>query len=122
MFKKRKQVYFVCSAINADQLISEEIPTSSEEEAVNLFKNKYNVNCQKLLGPFYKKRVLPVEINKNIQFSGQIKKATYLGWRVNAFFLKEPADYAFLVFIKSLDNSPAPKNISIVPIKDLRIE
>ena len=122
MNKIRKQTLFVCSALHDNNLISEIIIANNQEDAVQLFKNNFTITPSKILGPFYKKRVEPVKIDKNIQFSGQIRSGIYNGWKVNAFLLKEPQDYAFLVFIKSLDNSPAPKNTTIIPIKDLRTE
>ncbi len=119
---KRKQIFFVCAAVINDKLIIEEIASDSENQAISSFKEKYKISPNNILGPFYKKRLPPVEISKNVQFTGQHKSAVYAGWKVNAFFLKEPKDYVFLVYLKNLDNSPSPKGNNIVPIKDLRFE
>jgi hypothetical protein len=118
--ERKKQVFFVCIGISNNNLLDEVIAAESEEDAKSYFKNKYNIIPNKILGPFYKKRLPPVEISKNVQFTGQHKLAVYAGWRVNAFLLKDPENYAFLVFLKNLDNSPVPKGNNIVHIKDLR--
>jgi hypothetical protein len=117
---RKKQIVFVCVSIINNNLIDELVPAESEEEAKNYFKDKHSSYPSKILGPFYQKRLPPIEINKNVQFTGQHKLAIYAGWRVNAFFLKEPENYAFLVYLKNLDNCSAPKGNNIVNIKDLR--
>jgi hypothetical protein len=113
----------VCNAIINNELISEIIIANSNDEASSLFKDKFNCNPKNILGPFLKKKVPPVEVNTAIKFSGLPKQAIYNDWLVNAFLLKDPENYAFLIYLKNTnsDNKKSlPKGTTIVPITDIR--
>ena len=119
--KKAKQTCYVCSAIK-ENLISEILLASSIEEANSLFKSKFGLPPQIVLGPFFKKRVKSTQIETSIKFDGKPRKASYNGYIVNAFLLKEPSDSAFLIFVKSIDDQSKqlPKGTVIVPLNDIR--
>ena len=119
---QNKQIYYICSALNdINQLILEEIPAESESEASDIFNKKFNISSFKILGPYLKKKVKPVEVSNNIQFTGEFKTAIYNNWKVNAFYLKEPENHALLVYLTSLSSDKEfPKGTTIIPIKDLR--
>lgn len=118
----RRQTVFVCSAIsNSCDLISEIVSASSLEEASKIFEDKYLIKCKSVLGPFIKKRS-PVVEPVTMKFAGMQRQALYDGWLVNAFTLQDPADSAFLVFIRRADGQPkpVPKGKIVVPINNLR--
>lgn len=118
---KTKPTYYVCLYTDNSNTLLEEIEASSENEASEVFNKQHNIFPLKILGPYIKKKSKPIESSKEIHFSGEIKQAIYNNYKVNAFFLKDPIGYAFLVFIKSLSSDRnLPKGTTIVPIKDLR--
>ena len=100
----KKEIFYVCASCINQKLVLETIPASLEKDAVSLYKNKYGQVPEKIEGPFYKKRVYTEPVNQNIKFNGQIKSAMYQGWKVNAFLLQEPENFAFLVFLKNIEN------------------
>lgn len=117
----KKEIFYVCASLLNENLIMESISASSEKDAIFIYNKKYNHNPQKIEGPFYKKRVAVEPISQNIKFNGQIKLAMYQGWKVNAFLLQEPENFAFLVYLKNIENiKDSCKDTTIVPIKDLR--
>lgn len=120
----KRQIVFVCNAIINNDLISEIIIANSNNEASVLFKDKFNCMPKTILGPFIKKKVPPVEVTTAIKFSGLPKQAIYNDWLVNAFLLKDPENYAFLIYLKnnnSENKKPIPKGTTIVPITDIRL-
>lgn len=124
MSKRRtRPIFFVCSAIFNNKLLSEIIQVSALEEAVKSFKDKYQIDPESVFGPFYKKRTQALENTTNIVYStAPPKKAEYNGWLVNANILKKPENHAMIIFNKRLDgkNLPTPQGITVVPIYDLR--
>lgn len=125
MFKKRRrQIVFVCSSVVNSELISEIIPANSIGEASKFFEEKFSTTPKSILGPFYKKRSAVLEKRTPVKFDGKPMKASYNGWLVNAFPLKDPEDSAFLIFIKQIDENQKqtpPKGTVIVNINDLRL-
>lgn len=123
MRKKLRQVVFVCSSISqSGELINKIIEANSVSEASLIFFEQYSLKAKEILGPFYRKKTQILENTRTLKFSNQSRKAIYNDWIVNALFLKEPENYAYLVFIKRVDNkkmSP-PKGTITVPISDLR--
>lgn len=121
-----REIVFVCSSIsNKGELISHIIPGKTPAEASALFLEQNHLDAQKVLGPFYKKKTQILETTRSLQFaSSKFKKAEYNGWLVNAFMLVEPADQAYLIFLKRIDDKkiPMPKGTIIIPISDLRIQ
>ena len=124
MFRRSKRkILFVCAAVHNSELIFESIEASSLEEASSAFKTKYGTDPSKILGPFIKKKVFQPQSTTNLKFDGDPKKAMFNGWLVNAFFLKEPANSAFLIFIKKIDKETKQnyKGTIIVPINEIRL-
>lgn len=118
-----RPIYFVCaSASKQGDLIIKTIASSSPKEAMDIFEKEFSVPPQEVLGPFYKKRTQILETTRTLKFTNQNKKAIYNGWIVNAFMLKEPADQAFLIFVKREDGKkiPLPTGTITAPISDLR--
>lgn len=124
--RQAREIVFVCSSIsNNGELISQIIIGTTPAEASTLFLEQNQVSVQTVLGPFYKKKTQILETTRSLQFaSPEFKKAEYNGWLVNAFMLVEPADQAYLIFLKRLDGKkiPMPKGTIIAPISDLRIQ
>lgn len=120
--RKKRLIYFVCSSIVNDELISETIAADSALEATELFFTQYQIKAKIVHGPFYKKKVEQVIVSTSFKVTNQIKKAHYGSWLVNAVILKEPLDSALLIFIQRLDDKkvPPPKGPVIIPITDLR--
>jgi hypothetical protein len=118
-----RPIIFVCSGISNGKLISEMVLAKTQSDASALFLKEYSVEAQIILGPFYKKSTQVLEVTRSLKFANhQIRKATYNEWMVNAFTLSEPADHAYIVFIKRLDDKkvPFPKGTITVPISELR--
>lgn len=120
--KGPRAILFVCSACENNQLISHKIEAKTSEEALELFEKEYSVKVQSIHGPFHEKRVGVLDSTKNIKFNGQSKTAVYNGWIVNALFLKDPENCAYLLFDKRVDDKkmPKPTGTFIVKIDDLR--
>ncbi len=123
MRRGARETYFVCSGIVQDKLVNRVISSNSPSEASQIYFDENHIVPQEILGPFYKKRTQIIETTRELKLTSQIKKAVYNDWQVNAFILQEPENYAYLVFLKRVDDkkiSP-PKGVIIVPISDLRI-
>lgn len=121
--KGPRQVIFVCVTISpSGELITKIISAATPAEAAQLFTNECFLSPKEVLGPFFKKRAQVLENTVVLKFTNQTKKAIYDDWIVNAFILQEPANQAYLVFIKRVDDKkvPTPKGIITVPISDLR--
>lgn len=124
MFNKGvRPIIFVCIGIINEELVSEEFAAASTEEAAKLFLGKHKFSAKNIHGPFFKKRIKFLEQTISLKFSNETKKAIYDGWIVTAFLLSDPKDYAYLVFIKRVDDKkmPMPKGTVTVPVSELRI-
>jgi len=123
--KGARQTVFVCAAIsNNNELVMRIIPAESPKDAADLFFQQISLLPKEILGPFFKKKVQVIENTRVLKFTAQQKRAVYNDWVVDAFFLQEPVNQAYLVFIKRIDNKkiPLPKGTITVPISDLRFE
>lgn len=122
MRKGPRQTVFVCAAVSEGQLVTDVVVANSTAEATQRFSEKHAFSPESIHGPFFKKRAQVLENTVTLQFTNQTKKAVYNDWMVNAFILKEPADQAYLVFIKRMDDKklPLPKGTITVPVSDLR--
>lgn len=122
-FTKRK-TYFVCISVKNNEVISEVIESEELDSAIQNYNNIYGFNPQKVLGPFFKKKNKPLEIQHSMKFLDHKPiKCQYNDWNVNAFKLSEPQDAAYLIFTSRIDGkkiSPPSGNI-IVKLTDLRI-
>lgn len=121
--KRSRPKFFVCSAIISNNLVAEMILSPSIEEAIKLFTKQFGEKPTKIHGPFYKVKTQILENTRVLKFTdNRPRKAVYNDWIVNAFMLNEPADHAYLVFIKRIDDKkiPSPKGTITAPIHDLR--
>jgi hypothetical protein len=98
------------------------VEAGTPADASDNFIKEFTVKPDEILGPFFKKKPPLVESTANLIFTNQTKNAVYNDWLVTAFLLKEPAETAFLVFLKRLDGKkvPLPTGTITVPIHDLR--
>jgi hypothetical protein len=121
-----REVFFVCSVILDSDLISQALSAKCEQEAKEIFKEKFLIEPKIILGPFYKKRVKKIVTQQsNLEFNNsKFKIAYYNNWVVHAFMLKQPEDHAYLLFIKRLDNKNIlpPKGTIIVNINELKFQ
>jgi hypothetical protein len=122
--RKKRPIYFICSTIVNNDLISEAVIAETSTEATDLFFNKFQAKPRIIHGPFYKKKMEQVIVSTPFKITNQVKKAHYNGWLVNAFILKEPENSALLIFLQRLDDKkiPSPKGTIIVPISDLKFQ
>ncbi len=120
--KGPRKIFYVCAALNNNEIVLETIQASSKDEAQKVFFEKFSIYPKEINGPFFKKKIKLSDNNTSIQFTNQIKKAIYKDYIVNAFMLKIPDNHAFLVFIKNAqdNNSILPKGTITVPISELR--
>lgn len=107
---------------NSSEFVSRVVQAASQAEAATVFMEQTQVCAQVVHGPFRPKKAQVLENTRTLRFSDQSCKAEYDGWEVNALFLKEPIDHAYLIFIRRLDGKkhPAPKGTIVVPISQLR--
>jgi hypothetical protein len=121
--KRFRQTIFIGAAISNNELITQIIAAESPKEATDLFVGQNGFPPKEILGPFYKKKTQVIENTRVLKFSNQTKRAIYKDWLVDAFFLQEPENQAYLVFINRVDNKnlPKPKGTITVPVSDLRI-
>ena len=123
MSKGARPTVFVCASVSGEgNLITQIITASTPDEASQLFSTQYAMVPSEILGPFFRKRTLVLENTRTLKFTNQSKNAVYNDWLVNAFFLKEPENQAYLVFLKRVDGKKltAPKGVITVPISELR--
>lgn len=122
--REARPIIFVCAVISHEgELVIDSIVASKQEEAISIFKEKYCIAPSSILGPFYRKKTQVINNTTSMKFTNTIKKAEYNGWLVNAIFLSDPENQAYLVFIKRIDNKKItpPQGTVIVPILNLRI-
>jgi hypothetical protein len=121
--KGARQTFFVCAALtDQNKMVMKTLAATSPHEAANLFLEQYHLPAKEVAGPFFKKRAQVIEATRTLKFSDQKKKAEYEGWIVDALFLKDPENQAYLLFGQRIDGkkmSP-PKGTIIVPVSDLR--
>jgi len=121
--KGPRPVYFVCIAIDQSGLdfISKQIEASSPTEAASIFYDLTKLKAKTIHGPYRLKKAQIIENTRHLRFAANQCKAIYKDWEVNALYLKEPADHAYLLFIKRLDGKKTPiPGTTVVPIAELR--
>lgn len=121
--RRSRPKFFVCSAIIKNNLISEMILAPSVEEVSKLFIDQFGEKPAIIHGPVYKVKTHILENTRILKFTdNRPRRAIYNDWIVNAFMLNEPANHAYLVFIKRVDDkkTPTPKGTITAPIHDLR--
>lgn len=120
-----RPVVYVCVGIDQDKIdiVSRQVTAASQSEAARLFLEQTNIKAKTIYGPYRPKRAQVLDNTRILKFSDQSYKTTYNGWEVNAFYLKEPENHAYLVFIRKIDEQApaAPKGTFLVPVSDLRI-
>ena len=112
----------MCIAAKDSKIVSKVIKATSEKEAASFFTEITELTAEIIHGPFRPKR-MAVDNNRELKFSSKSMKAKYNDWEVNAMYLNEPKDHAFLIFVKRLDgkSSPAPKGNVVIPTSLLEI-
>ena len=125
--KGPRPVVFVCIGIDPDktnEFVSKQITAVSQSEAANLFLELTKIKAKTIHGPYRPKRAQVLENTRTMKFADQSRKAIYNDWVVTAFYLKEPENHAYLLFIERVDKvkQPQPKGNIIVPISDLRFQ
>jgi hypothetical protein len=120
--RNARPIFFVCAGMVDQKMVVITIQGINQQEAIDKFIQDYGMHPTEVLGPFYKKRLQITKTEQTIKLTNQIKKAIYNGWIVNAFLLLEPADHAFLVFIKRQDGKkmPSPSGTITVPLSHLK--
>jgi hypothetical protein len=120
-----RPVHFVCIGSDpekAPDFVSKSIQAVSQDEAASFFFEQTGMKAKVIHGPYRPKRAQVIENTRTLKFASEQKKALYNDWEVNACFLKEPENHAYLVFIRRADGKkqPQPKGTIVVPISDLR--
>jgi len=120
-----RPIFFVCAALSEQgELLTKIVNATTSLEAKKLFKDEFNVDPKEIMGPFHKKQTQILETTRTLKFAQQNKKqvAIYHDWYVDAFFLTDPVDHAYLIFQKRVDDKKVapPKGTVTVPITDLR--
>ena len=121
----KKDIIYVCSAINENKLISHSIIAMSQKEASDIFYQKYQTLATEILGPFHEAKKQIFKNFKILKFSNtKPRKAIYNNWIVNAFILSEPVNCAYLLYVDKIndENIPFPTGTVVVPIDDLRFK
>lgn len=122
--KRSKPIFFVCAGLSdSNELQLKAIESSTREIAIESFINQFGFKPKDILGPFYKKYTSPINNSIKLVFSPVWKQAEYKDWYVRANILKEPKDYAFLIFKQRKDgqNLPKPQGKTVVSIYDLKV-
>ena len=122
-----RPVVFVCIGTDSEKgndFTSKVIQAISQDEASSFFFEQTGIKAKTIHGPFRPKRMQVMENTRTLKFANEQKKAQYNDWEVNALFLKEPENHAYLIFLKRVDGKkqPAPKGTVVIPISDLRID
>jgi hypothetical protein len=120
-----RPVVFVCVAVNPDKPedpISIPVQAVSQAEAAILFLEKTKLKARNIHGPYLPKRAQVMKNTRTLKFTNEQKRAIYDGWEVNAMFLKEPENHAYLLLLRRVDGKKQqqPKGTIIVPVSDLR--
>jgi hypothetical protein len=118
-----RPVVFVCiGSETSGDFVSKVIQATSPVEAGTLFFERTGLKSKTIHGPFRPKRMQVIENTRTLKFTDHSKEAIYDDWIVTAFYLKEPEDHAYLIFLKRTDGKkqPAPKGTIVVPVSDLR--
>lgn len=122
--KRVRQLFFICAGVSStNDLHTVSIEAFSVEEAINKFNVEFGFKPKDVLGPFYQKRTKILANTIAVKMSPDWENAEYNGWNVRANILREPKNYAFLLFNNRKDgkNLQKPSGTIIVPIHDLRM-
>jgi len=135
MRRKQRSVYYTCSAIKDNNLISVPVEAGNKKIAIVSFQKLYNIEPQIILGPFYVKQhsndpkpVKPDPPPKKIQQRHNNIKlnllntnhGTYDGWNITYIPTKEDPSIALVFYNNRIDNVKIPKPYkTILEIKDI---
>lgn len=116
---------FVCVSVDPDKpgdIVSRQIQATSQNEAASFFFEQTGLKAKVVHGPYRPKRAQVIENTRTLRFSDVQKSAIYNDWEVKAVFLLEPADSAYLIFMRRVDGKkqPQPQGTIVVPLSDLR--
>lgn len=126
--KGPRPVVFVCAAIDPNkpgEIIQKQITAVSQVEAASFFLEMTKTKAKVIHGPYRPKRAQVMENTRSMKFTDQpSRKTIYDGCEVTVFFLKEPENHAYLVFIRRVDGGtqPLPRGTILVPVSDLRFQ
>lgn len=113
-----RYLYFVCSAIKNESLVTDVIKSVNEQEANEFFLQKFSVKPIHTLGPFYKPKF--AKKTTELNFTGETKECQYDGWNVTAFYLNEPKNHVYLIFNDKIDkNNTSDRSSIMIPISFL---
>lgn len=120
-----RPVCYVCVAAdptNPDDPVVRKITATSQDEAASFFFENTGLKVKTICGPFRPKREQIPENTRQLKFANEQKRAFYNDWEVNACYLKEPENHAYLLFLKRIDGKQQqqPKGPIVVPVSDLR--
>lgn len=116
-----KQYYFTCAAAIGGKLLADTYFVENRNKAFLLFEKKYGSKPSFIDGPFYRK----LDKSKqqisftNIKLGNKSVKAIYNDKEVKAILLKEPENYAFLIYLNN--NNSNNKTSTIVHISELKV-
>lgn len=125
MQRKSRSVFFVCSAIKNNVLLSKMIEEPTVEGSCFIFEKEFKIKPHIVYGPFYKKKSGILDKNFDIKFKfGPNKHGIYNGWYITAMPLLNPPDSAYLLYNKRVDgqrvSKPSAIVIKIKEIQDLK--
>jgi len=146
--KGRRPIIWVCSGVIDSKLVSEKYlvkdqkPESDnglfpKDEAVAQYLEKYHINPEIVLGPFYdKKSAQTKKVTRkrgvicrdiaSIRLKADQKAAIFDNWHGVANFLENDPDRALFVFLREVDPVPNKEKKApspgTVPISDLVFE
>lgn len=120
--KGPRPTVYVCIAVLENKIISRMIESANSEDAMKNFEIENEIKAQIVHGPFFMKRVGVLDNTREIKFTGTSKRGIYKDWIVNALFLKDPENSAYLLFDKRVDGRkmPKPTGTFVVHIDELR--
>ena len=120
-----RPVVYVCVGVDLEKPedpVVKQITATSQGEAASFFFEKTGTKAKTICGPYRPKREQVIENTRTLKFTNEQKRAIYNDWEVNACFLKEPENHAYILFLKRVDGKqqPQPKGTIVVPVSDLR--
>jgi len=137
MRRKQRSIYYTCSAIKDNKLISIQLESGNRQIATDIFQKQYNILPEVILGPFYEKQrtndpkppkqKIDPKPKKIQQRHNNVKlgmlntnHGTYDGWNITYIPVKEEPDLAFVFYNSRIDKAKIPKPYkTIIEIKDI---
>lgn len=135
MRRERRKIYYVCSSIIEDNLVSSLEEANTENDAAKEFNKKYGVFPKIILGAFYLKQQnnLKLKKTKEVKTKKQIHSkisskisicdtnhGTYDGWNITYLPIKNESNKVYIFYNSRInnDNVMKPKN-NIIDISEI---